>query len=281
MSQMNEVTIRNLYEYGDYFKKSLVIGLIVAICTPLALIGIFAPGLFLFIGFVLLAGAIAVLVFQIMMLIRLSRAKDASPQPFLVKSFQYFIIGILVSIVGIIFGFIPLVGYYVEWGCSILSVVFNLLAWQSLANYIALYGSEVGPSEGFQMISTGVKSYIMYGIINLGISFVDFILGFIFWNDPYTWDTADTIGIIISLISLVVAILTIVAQFKVANGMIMIFTSTRTVPSGAPSASPKMDQMFANAAQSSTTETERYCSKCGVKMMPGAKFCTNCGATFE
>ncbi len=107
MSQMNNVTARNLYEFGDYFKKSLILMLVVAILTPIMALLLFVTAFgVVFLAFVLLGAAIAALVLQIMMLIRLYRAKESSPHPELIRTFQLMIIAIIVSAVSIIGGYI-------------------------------------------------------------------------------------------------------------------------------------------------------------------------------
>lgn len=275
MSQMNNVTSRNLFEFGDYFKKSLVLGLIAVILSPLifGLLWIMPLGAG-FLGFVLLGALIAVLVFQIMMLIRLYRAKESSPHPELIRTFTLMIVAIIVSVAGIIGSYVY---WVVEWLSNVAAIVLQMIAWQSLAKYLIVYSNEANPSEGFPTVAEGIKSYVMFTYVSLGISVVNLILGF-FPNNIFTWDTIDTILIIVRIAAMVIAIIIIVAQFKIANGIKLIF-------SGTPAVQPTSQQYGTpvSSVQPSipSAQKERYCSKCGTKIVGEAKFCTSCGEALE
>jgi hypothetical protein len=281
---MNNMTARNLYEFGDYFKKSLVLSVIAVIFTPIMAVLLFVlPGFALFLGVILIFIAIAVLVFQILMIIRLYRAKESSPHPEIIKAFQLILAAIIVSAVSI-------AAVYIWWGldvmCDFAAIILELLAWQSLGKYIKVYSSEADPNEGFPMISEGIKTYITFTYVSLVFPVVNFILGF-FYNDPYSWNMMDTISIIISLVSLIISIVIIVAQFKIANGFIQVFASASSVSPGTQYSTPPASTQQYGIPQSSfkqeapSSEKVRYCSKCGTKIIGDAKFCTSCGETLE
>ncbi len=138
---------------------------------------------------------------------------------------------------------------------------------------MVIYSNEANPSEGFPMVAEGIKTYVLFTYISLGISVVNFIFGFLYLD---IW-----IEVVIMIIALVIAIIVIVAQFKIANGIVMIF-------SGAPAVQPSSQQYTSSVygAPQPTTQPSsppaqkvRYCSKCGTKIVGEAEFCTSCGET--
>jgi hypothetical protein len=269
MSQMNNITARNLYEFGDYFKKSLIMLIIVAIVVPVvALILFVAPITSGFLGLLIAAAAIAALVFQILMLIRLYRAKESSPHPELIKSFQLIITAIIVSAASIVFFFSEVL----QEVCSVVSIVLTLIAWISLGKYIEVFSSEASPNDGFTMVAGGIKLYVILTIVNIAINAFDLILGFF---------VSDTFILIMTFVVAVIAIIVIVAQFKIANGIINIFSNAPPMPSGVQYGAPQPPQQPQQPPTQTSSGTTHYCSKCGAKVMEGAKFCPSCGETLN
>lgn len=267
MSQMNNVTARNLYEFGDYMKKQLIISIIVIFTAVFALIMI---GLIFLLGFVILIGGIAALVFEIMMLIRLYRAKESSPQNELIKCFQFFI-GVI--IITVIITFNPVGGIFASI-LDLIQTVLNLMAWKSLAVYVELYGTEVAPSSGFRNVAEGIKMYTISVYVSITTSLVSFFVGF---------DGSGALILILLLVSLGTSVFLIIASFKIANGMIEIFgrvtnmTQFSTQNSYMPST--KMPQKSSEIPKDNTGIS--FCSQCGADIAPDARFCGVCGFTLK
>jgi len=291
MSLMNDNTRKNLFEYGTYFKRTLqlaIVSIIVGFVGAMFIafgIASFSFGLITF-GTIVLLGvvviSIIILVFQIMMFMRIANAKNSSPHPELVKSYNYFLISLICSgvgaIIAIIDGIIAFINpFYFSWALTIIStlaglgvLIGDLLGWQSLGKYIAAYSQETQPSQGFTMVADGIKTYIMTVYVVIAVNIFTFIVAFIGFG-----------ATIIAIVSLVASIVMFVAQFKIANGMIMIFGNAPQVQPaaqqytasvyGAPLSSPQ--------PTTPTAQKERYCSKCGTKIVGEAEFCTSCGET--
>jgi hypothetical protein len=284
MSQMNETTSKNLFEFATYFKRILQLALVAIGVTLLSIIVIAVGVVLLSPGIVTAGGIIALgvvvisvisLVFQIMMFIRIGNAKNSSPHPELVKSYTFFMISLILAgvsvvlaiIIGVISFFNPLGNLFLDIldilvGFAIL--ICDLLAWQSLGRYIAVYGQERGNSQGFVMVAEGIKTYIITVYVSLALSALSFIVGFIGFGVT-----------IVALASLIVSIIMFVAQFKIANGMLMIF-GAQTSYSVEPTA-----PLAPTPTTAPSSGVEHFCKNCGAKLMPGAKFCTSCGTTLE
>jgi len=265
---MNDNTSKNLYEFATYFKRILQITIASIIIGFIGgLIAVFALEFLFVLGIILLIISVSIIVFKVLMIIRLSNAKNSSPHPELNKAFMFMLISlILAGINGIIGGVNNFVG---SLGLNIFSsllgiggLICDLLGWQSLGKYVAVYGQEKGISQGFQMVADGIKTYIITVYIVLVCNALSIVVLFISY------------GIFLIAIALLIAsIVMIVAQFKIANGMLMIFGGiSPTQPSLQYGTPPPSFQ------QGSGSE-EKFCRKCGAKLMPGAKFCTSCGNT--
>jgi len=283
---MNDNTRKNLFEYGTYFKRTLQLAIvsiivsfvgamIIALGVTMLSFGLITFGGIVLFGVVIIS--IIILVFQIMMFIRIANAKNSSPHPELVKSYNFFLISLICSGVGaviaIIDGIIAFVNpLYFSWTLTIIStlaslgvLIANLLGWQSLGKYIAAYSQETQPSQGFMMVSEGIKTYITTVYVVIVANILSFIVAFIGWGT-----------LIVAIVSLVASIVMFIAQFKIANGMIMIFGN-------APQFQPATQQYGAPVPSVQPTtpsaQKERYCSKCGTKIVGEAEFCTSCGET--
>lgn len=267
---MNENTAKNLYEYADYFKKSLqltVVSILLAFVTGFAFLASYIFGIILII--VLVGISIAIIVLGILMILRLANAKNSSPHPELIKAFTFFLISLILSAIVSIIDIS--LNFYVSLGLSVFNsivgisaLVCDLLGWIAFDKYIKVYASEVGGSPGFQMVADGIRTYLITNYIMLGTTALT-LIAFM----------APTLLLVLALAILIVSIIMLVAQFKIANGLLIVFGggtipkhTTEPIVPLAPSTSP------------STTEV-RFCSNCGTKLMLGAKFCTSCGSTVE
>ncbi len=282
MSQMNDNTSKNLLEFATYFKRILQLALVaigitflsvlvVVVGTMTLNLGIVAVGGFILLGVIVIS--IISLAFQVMMFIRIGNAKTSSPHPELVKSYNFFLISLILTGVTLIISIISaIITFFNPLGSLTLDIidifvgigilVCDLLAWQALGKYIAVYGGERGNSQGFLMVAEGIRTYVITVYISLAMSALGFIVGFIGFGVT-----------LVALVSLVVSIIMFVAQFKIANGMLMIFGGT-----GGYSQAPVAPLA---PSQTTTPTTEHFCQKCGAKLMAGAKFCTACGTTLE
>ncbi|MBA7540390.1 hypothetical protein ES705_32687 [subsurface metagenome] len=284
MSQINHKSSRNLYEFGDYMKKQLTFTLILAVMSVIVTFLDFSIDIFLLLvmAIALIIIALIVIIFEIMMLVRLNRAKDASPHPNLVKTYQFFLANILLGIVGI---FISEPVYALT--INVASLIVVLIAWKSLAEYVEIYRKESPASPGFQLVAEGIKMYTISVYLSLGMLVVSFIMGF-------SYNLGLMIGL--GIISFIIAIFSIVASYKLANGMMAVFGAP--IPSGSPSPSPSMygntapqfishipdnsSQYGAPASEPATTiQTtnmgQNFCNQCGGIVDPEAKFCGVCG----
>jgi len=286
MSQINQVSSRNLYEFGDYMKKQLTIALILAVIVVIVPFLDFLNSIFLLLvlGAALIIMALILIIYEIMMLVRLSKAKVASPHPNLIRTYQFLLANILLGILGI---FITDRVYVLTLDVATTIVV--LIAWKSLADYVEIYGKEVPNSPGFQLVAQGIKMYTISAILSIGISFVSFFIGFS--------DTLVSFSALV-IISFIIAIFSIVASFKLANGIMAVFGGH--IPSRSPSPSQPMygaptpqftshipDNSMQYGSPSSEPATtfqttqggQHFCQQCGGIVDPEAKFCGICGNT--
>lgn len=283
MSQINSESSRNLYEFGDYMKKqlnmtivlaslTLVLGLAVAINS----IGLLAIG-----SIGILIVAIIVLIFEIMMLIRLSRAKTASPHPNLVKIFQFLIVNFVLGVVSTFISnaFIGLV-------VSIARSIIVLMAWKSLAEYVAIYGREVPPSNGFQLVADGIKMYTIATYVEIGTTIVSNLIAF---------TGSLGLAIVMVIVAFGTAIYSVVSAYKLANGIKEVFGAPPPAASPYPSqpmysgqqpgytppAPAYTPQAEPNTTIQPTNAGPVYCPNCGGAVESGGKFCGLCGTTMN
>ena len=259
-SQMNGVTRHNLLEFGQFFRKSLIWGIVAAASAVLIIVPI--------IGWLaILVFVIILLVFQIKMLIQLYRAKESNKNTELDKAFLFIIISICINIGASFLGNFAI-------GQSVLNIgatVVNLLGWMSLGNYISVYKGEASDNVGFTHVAEGIKLFSILTYVQIGVEIVNLISGLV---------SIPTFSTIMMVISVIAAVAVIVSQFKIANGLISIFGvpgnySTEPTLSSTPSVSESSN------SSNSGPISSNFCSKCGGKLMDGAKFCPTCGHTLE
>ncbi len=255
----------------------------------MAVIGVFLSpiidlGLLVIIGIAFTILALIILILEIMMLIGLNNAKNASPHPNLVKAYYFLLTNILIGVVGI-FNRDPLF----EFVLDVASTIVVFFAYKSLAEYVEIYRKEAPPSPEFHSIAEGIKMYTISVSLTLGMQVVSFFLSFMY-------SSGLTIAMVI--ISFIIVIYSFIASFKIANGIMAVFGQSITPGSPSPSQS-----MYGNTAPQSTshipdnssmyripnsdpattiqptTAGEKYCSQCGAILDPVAKFCGVCGYT--
>ncbi|MHA1611404.1 MAG: zinc ribbon domain-containing protein [Promethearchaeota archaeon] len=290
MSQIHPGISQNLYEYADYMKKSLILAIILIFGSVFTILAAITESL----GFVLIAGgivgivAIILLVFRIIMLIRLSRAKNFNRDPLLVQSFNLFIATIILSVISIFSSRIQIL----TTGINLVNGILTILAYKALLDYAIKNFSDVNDFE------QGFKIYMIAAIISLGLGLIGGFIGFL--------DLA--MGLMLSLIDLVLGITSIVGQFKMANAMMSIYSRgggtgqfySPTQPSsfsqfsGQSSTSFPQEPTFQSYGASSqpsatfrpgsepnyNSETTKmnFCTTCGAPLPEGTKFCGSCGS---
>ena len=200
MSQINQTSSQNLYEFGDYMKKQLNITLILAVMVVIVPFLLNSLGMLVLFAIGIIIVSIIGLIFNILMLVRLSRAKNASPHPYLVKTFQFFIINIIIAVVGIFTNNMIFILVL-----DLASPIVVLIAWKSLADYVEIYRKEAPPSSGFQLVAQGIKMYTISVSLSLGIIVVSFFISFTL-----------ILGLVILtvLISFAITVYSIVASYK-------------------------------------------------------------------
>jgi hypothetical protein len=149
-----------------------------------------------------------------------------------------------------------------------IQVVLNLMVWKSLAAYVTLYGTEVAPSSGFQNFAEGIKMYVISVYVSITTSIVSFFIGFM---------GGYALILILTLVSLGTSIFSIVASFKIANGIIEIFGGVinMTQFSTQNTILQKSSEIPKNNSGKS------FCSQCGAEIKPDARFCGVCGFTLK
>ena len=297
MSQMNNNTSKNLLDFATNFKKILVFQLIAMIVTVIGTFILASSVAFgdmsmetveaiLLIGIVILG--LVTLIWQVKMLMCLAQAKLSSPHSELDKAFMVYMISVILTgtamIVSIVDIFILLVQErdakiltIISSSLTLCTYVCNIIAWKGLGNYIAIYATEVPPSNAFLMEAKGLNTYIITLYIVLITDTIMLILTNISLipsgGGGIYLDPTDMIVSVISLVSGIAALVGYVAQFRIANGMLAIFggVPTQAYPTQPP----------APYTPAPTSGTDRFCIKCGAKLMEGEHFCKNCGHNLE
>lgn len=116
------------------------------------------------------------------------------------------------------------------------------------------------------MVADGIKTYIIIAYIVITARILSFVVGIIGFG-----------VMLVGLVSLVARIIMIVSQFKIANGMLMVFGGTSL---GNYSTEPTPVQAVTTPLQGSGSSS-KFCSKRGGKLLPDAKFCPSCGQTIK
>lgn len=219
MNRLHPNTLLNLHDFARFMKMSLflvlvmVFGAFFTVFTDIMIeFWVDMLGEFLFIGFVLLLG------FHILQTSRLSRAKNSSNDPKIVRSYQI-MIGVL------IFDVITLYLEYfftfsrLEYPILALlfgtpSLVMTIWSYKVVLEFAeSAFSSAEKARKGFQMYS--ICSYISIGIMILSIPV-----------------SGSTFAIIISLMNGIIGITAIVGQFKLANGFLDVFSDANAKESG-------------------------------------------------
>jgi small-conductance mechanosensitive channel len=264
----------NLHESAEYLKKSLILALITIFGAFIALfiaLGVGSIGFIVIVGLLLLGAAIGLIVFQILQLSRLSRAKVTSQNNLLTQAYNMLLGALIASGISIFTSNAPMV----EFILGIVGTILTILGYKALVEFAERnYSSAQKARQGFNLFSIS-------SIINIGLSLVSFLIT--------SYDTA----LLILGVSLIVSIVAIVGQFMLANGFLEVFSEGQSFQSPSSSWNDPTEPTFQSYGAPSTpsppssstyhppaSSTEKnFCKMCGTQLMDAAKFCGHCGST--
>jgi len=270
MSQTHPGITLNLHEFADYMKKSLILALIAILGSFIVLFIAFGAGSIgtvLIVGLLIIGAAIGVIVFQILQLSRLSRAKIASQDHLLAQAYNMLLGALILSAISIFTTNSPIASY----GLEIIGAILTILGYKALVEFAERnYSSAQKARQGFNL-------FFISAIINIGLSLVTFLI----YSD------------LILIVSLIVSVVAIVAQFMLANGFLEVFSGGQSFQSSSSSWNDPTEPTFQSYGAPSTpsppssstyhppaSSTEKkFCKMCGTELMAGSKFCGHCGST--
>ncbi len=299
--QLHPAITHNLYEYADYMKKSLIVSIALIIGSFITLFAVLSEslGLIFIAGFVVLIAAIVLLVFQIIMLVRLSRARNVNHDPLLVRAFNIFIATIIMAVITAFTAtFVNLTAVF-----NLASGIMTIFAYKAIVDYTEQNFSDVADIKG------GFQLYMIGSVISMVLALIQGFLGTL----------TLTVSMMVLLIVSVVGIVSIVGQFKMANAMLRIYsgganfqtspqfaTSTQFTSSnqfsstgqfGQPSTNtthrptdePTFDSYGSSSSSPATyrpssgsdsaaTTKNKICAMCGAPLPEGTRFCGTCGS---
>ncbi|MHA1673242.1 MAG: zinc ribbon domain-containing protein [Promethearchaeota archaeon] len=297
--QLHPAITQNLYEYADYMKKSLIVAILLIFGSIFTLVAVFTEslGLILITGFLVFIVAVISLVFLILMLVRLSGARNVNHDPLLVRAFNIFIATIIIAVITVFTIRFRLFNTVINLASGIMTI----FAYKAIVDYTEQNFSDVAD------IKAGFQLYMIGSVISMVLSLIQSFLGMLSFGA----------SIVILLIVSVVGIVSIVGQFKIANAMLRIYsgganfqgqtqfatsaqfsstgqfggqpsTNTTQYPSneptfqsyGAPSSTPDTYRPR-SGSNSATTTTNKICAMCGAPLPEGTKFCGTCGSKQE
>lgn len=281
MSQFQTDVTMNLNKFARYMKKGVILTFIVIGGSLLLLIlGLFGGfwDLLLLIGFALLAAGITLIIFQILQLSLLSRAKNASSDPLLTSIFNLrlsALIALGVAILSFYTFFLPILLVFIN-------LVLTIFGYNALIKFAEKnYSFPRKARQGFLLFTISLLS----GIV-LSLALIPSI---------FNWDLLIMafLGIILALI------LTFSGQSLLAHGLLEVFTTAHAIdaPSslhkepgeptfqsyGAPTSTLQPSESTFRHPSPSSPSSDRVgylktCPTCGNSLMDGAKFCGQCGS---
>jgi hypothetical protein len=299
--QVPSNSAKNLFDFGKYLKRkaifdictlagSIILG-IIAFFYVFDILDILSGGyppdiyqlmsglmIPLIILTVIISGlGITSLVYTILMLISLSRAKDTYSQPQLDKAFLMLLLGVILAIFGI-----PLIG-----------IILELIGWDAFKKFMV---SAEETSTQRKEVEQSIRLYILSSAIIFGLTRIvtlvvlfpvmSMFMGIIM--EAETMDPEQILNIIldnssqltntvtiVSSISLVLEIIPLIFILKVSKLIMNAFSFAQN-DSGAS------QQSYVAQSQPKTSDsTSKFCPKCGTKNPINAGFCMQCGNTFS
>lgn len=286
-----------LVEFAELMKKSLNITLGLIIGTTLGIIITFVTqsvGLALFLILPIFITVVILIVFRFKMLKSLKIVANHTNHPNLKNAHTAYLISIILLFIGIftqdgrIFDTIVTLG---EEICI-------FLALKSISQFCLELKQQYGEIKGYQLFSEGMKLFQ-----------VTFVISIIFHLIPTT-SFNILFAIFMLLIGMVIGIVSIAGQYKIANGMMVMFSRysldsgsriseneysrTSGFQYGQSSTSNYGGVTYKSAYSEKTplsyptntkfnrnpTQPHKYCSQCGFQdnLNKNWNFCPNCGA---
>ncbi len=294
-------TAKNLFDFGNYLKRKIILEMIMLILSIflVVIVWIFVPDILdviiitypsditpLFLGIVIpliilsviLTGlGIASLIYTILMLISISRAKDTHPHPELNRTSLMLILGLVLKMIGF----------------SVVGLIIELIGWDAFQKF--LVNSQPEDAKN-QKIEQNVRVYIITSAISIGVTtIVTMILLFPFlstffdivmnseWTDPETiitqiLDVSSEIlnkSLISSVIGIALGLLPLIFALKIANSMKILCDYAKS-HSGIAQQS-YYTQYIPNDQPKPSGPTIKFCQYCGNKIQVDSQFCKHCG----
>ena len=267
MSQIQAETTLNLRKFAGYMKKSVILTLVVIFSVIIILIfGIFVDlyaTYLLILGILFLAG-IVLLIFQILQITFLYRAKKAASDPLLAKTFSLRLGGLI--LIGLAIIFFP--AFYLPYLLIFIYLVLNIVSYNVLMKFAEKnYSTPQKARQGFIL-------FIISLLVGIGLSFL--------LLSVYDWTALILLGLGILLAVILVA----VGLIMIANGFLEVFPASDSF--GIPSYL-QIDPIEATfesycvplspSPPSSESTKDRFCKQCGTLFQDGATYCAHCGLT--
>lgn len=286
---METATSHNMYpltpsleEFGELMKKSLTFSLLLVLGGLFgSILGIIIQSLgfltFILIGIIILG--IFIFIFKFQMAERLRRARDIANHHDLTRSYSFFIVSIIFAILNI---FVP--GGPFEDVFSLVASIFDFLSLLALTKYSEGAYTVNKRAEGYLQITNGMKLYKTFFYLSTVFEILSIFLSVL----------AETeIFILLSIIYAIAAIIGIVGQYRIANGIIAMYEiSYAQSTSFVSTSSPHFDD-YGNRSNHYCTvpyhnDTSQQndpipgnngltCPACGFTNHGEWKFCANCG----
>lgn len=215
MNQLNNTTQRNLHEFGFFFKNSLVISFLAAVFAPLVFLTLVNPVLGVIFYWLSCLANIGVLVFKILMFVRIQKTKESDPNLELTKFYRLLIVSLIAN--GILIGSYLLATIQIIASAAVIFI--DLVVWQNFNKNLLAERMEVTKRKS--MLSL-LKFYMIVCCLIAIAALAQFILGL--FRNPLVWGTLDTIFVVMSGIAMVITIVLIFTQRKIARTILMIFT---------------------------------------------------------
>ena len=267
MSQIPTEGTLNLRKFAGYMKKSVVLALVVIFSLIIILIfGIFMDiyaAYLLMLAILFLAG-IGLLIFQILQITSLYRAKKAAFDPLLAKTFFLRLGGLI--LIGL--AIISFYAFYLPFLLIFISFVLNIVSYNVLMKFAEKnYSTPQKARQGFIL-------FIISVLVGIGLFFLRLL--------AYDWTVLILLGLGISL----AVILVTVGLFMIANGFLEVFINKDSF--GIPSSSPidpteptfeSYGAPISPALSSSESTKDRFCKQCGTLFQDEATYCAHCGLT--
>jgi hypothetical protein len=265
MSQIQTEGTLNLRKFAGYMKKSVILALVVIFSVIIILIFGFFVDLYatylLILGILFLAG-IGLLIFQILQITFLYRAKKSASDHFLTLCFILRLAAL--TLLGL--AIISFYAFYLPFLLIFISVVLNIVSYNVLMKFAEKnYSNHQKARQGFIL-------FIISLLVGIGLSFL--------LLSAYDWTELILLGLGILLAVILVA----VGLIMIANGFLEVFINKDSF--GIPSSSPidPIEPTFESygapispSPPSSESTEDRLCKQCGTLFQDQATYCAHCG----